>query len=307
MLTGLIILNYNTYEETISCVTSIQKYTTVSYQIYLIDNASPDHSGQKLKALYQNESTVKIILSENNLGFSGGNNLGILCALSDGCDVIYFLNSDITLTNDCIRFMNQKLEEDLNISAVGPNTVYPDGSRSQFARKPLVLSSYLFEKKPFSVLFQKKCHTLREYDYGADKDFLFPGMCAGCFFGLRRDFIQKHNLLDDTIFMFYEEDTLAHLIQSDRKSCCIVSAAHAVHVEGKSVEKTKGGRLLFTRMYRWPSSLYVLWKYAGVSKTLCKLLAFNDKIIWRIIGIKKRTYKESYGNFSKELKRLLNS
>lgn len=51
---AVVILNYNTYDDTLACVDSIKKYTeSSSYQIYVVDNASPDKSGSMLKTKYE--------------------------------------------------------------------------------------------------------------------------------------------------------------------------------------------------------------------------------------------------------------
>lgn len=45
---GIIILNYNTWNETVECVRSIQEYTSLPYTIYIVDNGSTDDSLRKL-------------------------------------------------------------------------------------------------------------------------------------------------------------------------------------------------------------------------------------------------------------------
>ena len=53
---AVVILNYNTFEDTVVCVDSIKKYTTCSsYKIFVVDNASPDKSGQLLISKYAQE------------------------------------------------------------------------------------------------------------------------------------------------------------------------------------------------------------------------------------------------------------
>ena len=95
---AIIILNYNTFDDTVCCIESIRKYTTNDvYKIYIVDNNSLDKSGDKLAQKYEKDDEISVIISDVNLGFSGGNNIGIKSALNDGFEYVYLLNSDIIL------------------------------------------------------------------------------------------------------------------------------------------------------------------------------------------------------------------
>ncbi|MGD9897509.1 MAG: glycosyltransferase family 2 protein [Calditrichaceae bacterium] len=94
-----IILNYNGYEDTEACINSIQKIYGDRLAIYLIDNASTDGSGLKLKKKF---SAVSFYELEENRGYAAGNNLGIQKALSDGFKNFLVLNNDIILTEDVL-------------------------------------------------------------------------------------------------------------------------------------------------------------------------------------------------------------
>ena len=69
---GIIILHYNNIEDTNECIESIKSnIDTKLFQIIVIDNKSPDGSGNVLSSKYQDDINVKIILNEKNEGFSG--------------------------------------------------------------------------------------------------------------------------------------------------------------------------------------------------------------------------------------------
>ena len=69
---AVVILNYNTFDDTVVCVDSIKKFTKqVAYKIYIVDNASPDKSGEQLLAKYTSDSSVAVLRSDVNKGFSG--------------------------------------------------------------------------------------------------------------------------------------------------------------------------------------------------------------------------------------------
>lgn len=290
---GIVILNYNTFEDTVRCVDSIFKYTSdiADCSIYIVDNASPDGSGNLLKAHFQDNSSIQTIFSERNLGFSSGNNLGIRQALEDGCGKVFLLNSDIYLTNDAIGIMSEKLDSDEDIVAIGPAVLNANGAYVQFARKALTFKDHLAERMP--MLGDKQ---VRRIPYDQKKDFVFSGMSSGCCFGLKADFIADNKILDDHIFMYYEEDILAHQIIRTSKKACICHEANVIHNEASSTKKISG-KASFERMHRWASALYVLKEYDGISDNQIKFLYDTNLAEWKALSLIKQEYKSRYQEF----------
>lgn len=118
-MTSIVILNYNTPKLTIDCIESIKRNTAEeSYEIIVVDNASTDDSVSLLK-LIPEEYKVKLILSEKNLGFAGGCNLGMREAKGDD---ICLLNSDTIVTPNWLELLKKALYSDEKIGIVGPVT-----------------------------------------------------------------------------------------------------------------------------------------------------------------------------------------
>ena len=100
MVVSIIIINYNTFELTSQCIASVEEQTKgIAYEIILVDNASKECSPQQFTAKFP---TIHLIESSVNLGFAGGNNLGIAAAQGD---VILLLNSDTKLINNAVLEM----------------------------------------------------------------------------------------------------------------------------------------------------------------------------------------------------------
>lgn len=303
---AVVILNYNTFDDTIACVDSIKRHTSgVSYRIYIVDNASPDKSGELLTAKYNGESNVEVLVSEKNKGFSGGNNIGIRAALKDGFEFVYLLNSDILLENDAFALMQERLESNDNIAIVGPSIVDSVGNYTQFARPGITLALYLVCRRFFVTIFPKVEKKLRFYRFNHNEDYIFEGMVNGCCFGIKADFIRENNCLDENIFMYYEEDILAHVMHKAGKRAIIASKAKIIHNEGVSTKKSSADRLLFTRFYRWTSVLYVLKNYADTNTLICKIISCLNVMEWRLLALRNRAYKEKLQDFVSENKRVL--
>lgn len=305
---AIVILNYNTFEDSVVCVDSIKKYTACSsYKIYLVDNASPDKSGQLLASKYAQDDKVQVLISEKNLGFSGGNNIGIRKALEENAEYVYLLNSDIILQNDAFAFMQDAFASNKNVAIVGPSIYNPKGKYVQFARNGITTKSYLVSKKFFKIFFPSFKNRSRFIDYPTDKDFIFSGMVSGCCFGMSSVFIKENNCLDENLFMYYEEDILAYVLQKAKKNAMIVNKSRVVHNEGSSTQKKGDGKMLFTRFYRWTSVIYVLLNYAKLNRFVCKLLSLQNIGNWLVMSLYNKKYGESFRAFVAENKRVLSA
>ena len=97
---SIVILNYNTIALTTDCINSLIEYTkSVHYEIILVENGS-----NQFRTIDNEhwQGKVKLIISEDNLGFSKGNNLGIVEAIGK---YILLVNSDTLLQSDAVSLL----------------------------------------------------------------------------------------------------------------------------------------------------------------------------------------------------------
>src|ERR1700690_1550925 len=90
MKLSVVILNWNGKRETIACIESLQKQEA-SFDIVMVDNGSEDNSPAAISKRFP---TVTILETGQNLGYAGGNNVGIEVALRQGADLVLLLNND---------------------------------------------------------------------------------------------------------------------------------------------------------------------------------------------------------------------
>jgi len=304
---GIVILNYNTYYDTIECIDSIIKHEpkSMNYHFCIVDNASFDGSGNDLLNKYNDSPNINIILNKKNLGFSGGNNVGIKELLSEGVDYIFLFNSDVMLQNDAITRMSSLLESNGDVVCVGPIIKNLDGIDLQRAYKPLTFKSFIFSKKPIKTILSKLNKELYYFETSMEKDYFFSGCVQGCCFGFKGSFLISNNFLDDKIFLYYEENVLAQQISQSGHKACIKTGAIVIHKEEVSTKKTSTNRSQFSKIYGWNSSLYILWKYAGVNKVVCDSIYYVYVIIWSILSIVNKKYRETFSQFRAEHKRIM--
>jgi GT2 family glycosyltransferase len=99
---GIVVLNWNSWRETMECIESVQKLEYANWLLYIVDNASSDDSERRLRAW---GPTLRIIQSGGNLGWAGGNNVGIRAARADGCGHVYLLNNDATVQTQTLTLL----------------------------------------------------------------------------------------------------------------------------------------------------------------------------------------------------------
>ena len=236
---AFVILHYNSIDDTIECVKSIHENCIGhDFKIYIVDNASPNNSGQTLTTKYKDDQQTKVILSKDNIGFAKGNNLGIAQALRDNyADFIVVLNNDtkIIQPNFCDLVSNQYINS--KFAVLGPTIFTPIGKTSinpgrkhilqgreldsweKFYRKGL---SYLKEKKLFKLKLIQKQVALKDRIHSIFKTkFKYTENCVlhGCCLVLSKKFFEKFSGFDSRTFLYFEEEILyAHVIKSGLKT-----------------------------------------------------------------------------------------
>lgn len=126
---GFVILNYNTYTETVECIESIEeKLDTDDYRIVIVDNASRDDSADRLDEFIKSKEKADLIRTEKNLGFARGNNVGISYVNETyRPKFIVVLNSDTELIQDDLVYKLDREFTSSNFALLGPLVLNADG------------------------------------------------------------------------------------------------------------------------------------------------------------------------------------
>lgn len=98
---GIVISNYNGWQDTVQCLESLEKQTFRDFEIILLDDASPNDSVERLRE-HLPPNTV-FLPQTRNQGFAAVNNIGMRRALADGCDWALLLNNDTVAAPDLLE------------------------------------------------------------------------------------------------------------------------------------------------------------------------------------------------------------
>ncbi|MDO4536181.1 MAG: glycosyltransferase family 2 protein [Clostridium perfringens] len=188
---GIILVNYNGAKYNKECIDSIKNSTYKNYEIIVVDNASQDNSVELLKKDYED---LTIIESKENLGFSGGNNLGIDYGLKNNCEFILLLNNDTKIENNMLENMiNVSIEN--NKAVISPKIYYYDN-------KEIIWSAgaKMFWKRGIPAQ-----NGINEIDTGRYDLLDEVDIATGCCLLIHKDIVKKVGLLSLEYFLYYED------------------------------------------------------------------------------------------------------
>lgn len=190
-LISFITICYNGLDDTCVLIESLRDtISSVSYEIIVVDNASRQDEASLIQERYP---FVRTLRSEKNLGFSGGNNLGIQIAQGK---YLFLINNDTYLTEDGLPALIERLESDPRIGAVSPKIRFAFPPQSiQFAGYTK-LSRYTMRNKALGM----GCPDDGTFDTPRPSAYLH-----GAALMLKREVIWKAGLMPEIYFLYYEE------------------------------------------------------------------------------------------------------
>jgi len=127
---GIVVLNWNNSTDTLDCLASLEKLSYSSYFTLVIDNASTDNSVYEIGSNYP---TIRIISLPENLGYAGGNNIGIDQALNMGADYVLVLNNDTYVDPNMLSELVKVAESNPMIGILGPKMYCSEPANYIFA------------------------------------------------------------------------------------------------------------------------------------------------------------------------------
>lgn len=117
MALSVVIVNWRNEADTIRCVRAVRGWAVLDPQIIVVDNESTERSRAALAAAVKQD---ELISSEVNLGYGGGNNLGVRQALEASAEYILLLNSDAEIAEPALSSLVERLEAHPEVSILGP-------------------------------------------------------------------------------------------------------------------------------------------------------------------------------------------
>jgi GT2 family glycosyltransferase len=191
---AIIILNWNGLQDTMACLTSLQKITYPNCEVVVVDNASEGDDVRILRNAFGNNA--QIVENDRNYGYAGGNNIGIKhCLTHSSPDYLLLLNNDTVLAPDFLVEMLKVAESDECIGIVGPKVYYYDF--------PLLIQSAGAQVNMWTgraSLIGASQQDTGQYDRQREVDYLL-----GCCLLVRTAVVRTIGLFDEAYFCYWDE------------------------------------------------------------------------------------------------------
>jgi N-acetylglucosaminyl-diphospho-decaprenol L-rhamnosyltransferase len=276
---SILIVSYNTRQVTLDCLASLYAHPPmVSFEVILLDNASPDGSAEAIGAAFPQ---VNLVASAENTGFAGGNN--IAAEQASGRRLL-LLNPDTIVLPGSLQALWDFAERHPARGIWGGRTLFEDGSLNptscwgRITPWSLFCSAsgltYVFPRSP---LFNPEGYGAWARDSEREVDIV-----TGCFLLIDRALWQRLGGFDRTFFMYAEEADLCLRAAKLGHRPAITPDAEIIHLGGRSeaspvekVIKTTRGRVTLIRKH-WPA-----WQRA-VGLTLFRAWAFSRALGSRV-------------------------
>ncbi len=185
---SVITVNYNGLKDTCALIESIP--FNENMEVIVVDNASLQDEASLIQKKYPQ---VKTIRSEKNLGFAGGNNLGI--QESDG-KYLFLVNNDTVFENFNVRALINRMESSPRIGMICPKI------RFTWGNKPIQYAGYTRLSR---ITVRNQSFGFGEEDHG-QYDIAHPTPYAhGAAMLVKRAIIEKVGYMPEDYFLYYEE------------------------------------------------------------------------------------------------------
>ena len=266
VLLSIITINYNGLKDTCELIETLP-LKDKSIEVIVVDNASTQDEATIIEKQYPE---IKVIRSKENLGFAGGNNLGIKAAQGK---YLFFINNDTILkpqTSD-LRPLITRLESSPTIGMVCPKIKFSWGDN------PIQFAGYT----PLSsVTMRNKAIGCGEVDHGQYDTPHSTPYAHGAAMMVKREVIEKAGLMPACYFLYYEELDWSMMIRRAGYDIWYEPNCAIFHKESQTTGQNSPlrtyyitrNRLLFAQRNQQGAARYISYLY------LISLVATRDML-----------------------------
>lgn len=240
------VLNYNGWRETITCLESLLKQTYEAYHILLIDNGSTDDSLNHLK-VFENQSRITFVKNPVNDGFAGGVNIGIRYAIKHQYAYTSLINNDATLAPNWLSVLIETIRQKNVDSATG---LLLDSSDEHIES---TADSFSIWGIPFPNQRGEKATSASKSGY------VFGGTAGASVY--KTSLFKDIGLFDYAFFAYFEDSDISFRSQISGHRAYYEKRAIAWHDHGTTSSKMPG----FTVMQTFKNLPLLFWKNVPAS------------------------------------------
>ena len=304
---SIVIVNWNVKNLLRNCLQALldagELAPSLTTEIIVVDSASTDDSPNLVRDQFPQ---VRLIASEQNLGYAKGNNVGATAAQGR---YIFLLNPDTVVQPEALAPMIDYMEAHPKVGALGPQLLWPDGTIQSSRRRFPTLGSLFWESTLLGQWFPHNRHAQCYHlaDQPADQPQKVDWV-VGAAILIRREAWLQVGLIDETFFLYFEETDWCRRSAQAGWEMHYLPTAQVTHYEGKSSEQVSPARTL--RFQR--SKIHYTRKYFGPGwATMLRLFLWTtfafqwteESLKW-LLGHRRALHRERMVAYSQVLRGL---
>jgi GT2 family glycosyltransferase len=272
---GVIVLGYNDRKWLERCLSSVLATADTNFQVLFVDNASSDGSAEFVE---QRFPEVTVVRNSTNLGYAGGNNVGIRIALDCHAEFLFLLNSDTWVESAWLKEMRAHFAEEPLLDAVTAMILNyeDDGFDRNFLQ--LVIGTSAFVQDAWN---------------GKSRPWYDTKSGSGAALMTRRSFYEDVGVIDPEFFMYFEEIDLLRRGRYHGKRIGVSTKSivhHFNHLESSDSGKPskirfERGYLIYTLKNQFDTALKCVIKFfvEVISRPIGALLRREWKRAWALV------------------------
>lgn len=234
---ALVILHFVHKEFTNQCLVSVKKLKTKDFKLQtIVVNNNPQEDLKNLEKKFKN---VIFLETGKNLGFTGGNNLGIQRALSDKADWIFLVNNDTVLAEDLVVQLFKIGESEAKIGILAPKIYFAPGYEYHQERYKPIDRGKVFWYAGGLIDWQNVLISHRgvdEIDKGQYDKQIKTDFISGCAMFIKGEVLEKVGLLDDKYFLYLEDGDFCQRVKKAGFKLIYAPKAKLWHLNASSSE-----------------------------------------------------------------------
>lgn len=272
---SIITVNYNGLEDTCAMIESLRGHVrSVAWEVIVVDNASVRDEAEQIRARCPYPE-VTVLRSEQNLGFAGGNNLGLRAARGD---YYFFLNNDTFVEEDTLHYLCESLRQDPALGVVSPKI------RFAWEPRPIQFAGYT----PLSrVTLRNRLIGFGEEDSGQYDTPHDTPYAHGAAMVVRREAVEQAGEWPELYFLYYEELDWSERIRRRGWRIGYDPRCTVFHKESQSTGQDSPLRTFYLTRNR----LLFAWRNLGTAERLLSViyqLLIADTKQWLVSLLRRR-------------------
>jgi GT2 family glycosyltransferase len=219
-LVGCVIVNWNGWRDTLLCLNALRASDYLELLTVVVDNGSTDGSVERIQSAYPE---IRIVQTDKNLGFSGGNNAGIREVMRHGVKYVWLLNNDTQPKPFALCELVRTAESDYRLGAVG--------SVLHYTSDPGKIQAW--GGGWISLWTGYSSQATEHPRSGRELDFLTAASML-----VRRKALEDVGLMDDRFFLYWEDAELCFRLRRSGWQLGVASEAIVLHNVNASASKS---------------------------------------------------------------------